>query len=437
MGVGYTFLGLVLFLTGVNVGFRPLATCSGSELVSSGLSRALIPLAMLMGWFIIDAEPAVHILNKQVEELTSGAISAKAMGLSLSVAVALANGLAMVRVLTGLPILYFLVPGYAVALGLSFFVPRTFTAIAFDSGGVASGPLTATFMLPLAMGACTALGGNRDDGCVRACGARCDDAAYYGAGHGRHLCPQVEAEDAGARDAKLWRKRDHRALGGRVMELYYVITISDRDRAEILSNIYQAAGTGMVLTKLGRGTATGEQLSSYGLDATEKAIVSTVGDSEQTRQIFKLSKRRLFIDVPGNGVMMAIPLKSVAGGRTLGYLTDSTQTGGKPAMDFSHELIMVIMNEGYSDTVMDAARSAGAGGGTVLHAKGTGRARAQKFFGVSLADEKDVVYIVAHADEKAAIMQAIADNAGPGTRAGAICFSLPISQVAGLRERDE
>ena len=160
LGVGYTFLGLVLFLTGVNVGFSPLGYVLGSELVSSGFSALLIPLAMLMGWFIIDAEPAVHILNKQVEELTSGAISAKAMGLSLSVAVALANGLAMVRVLTGLPILYFLVPGYAVALGLSFFVPRTFTAIAFDSGGVASGPLTATFMLPLAMGACTALDGN-------------------------------------------------------------------------------------------------------------------------------------------------------------------------------------------------------------------------------------------------------------------------------------
>ena len=160
MGVGYTFLGLVLFLTGVNVGFSPLGYVLGKELVTSGLSALLIPLAMLMGWFIIDAEPAVHILNKQVEELTSGAISAKAMGLSLSVAVALANGLAMVRVLTGLPILYFLLPGCAVALGLSFFVPRTFTAIAFDSGGVASGPLTATFMLPLAMGACTALGGN-------------------------------------------------------------------------------------------------------------------------------------------------------------------------------------------------------------------------------------------------------------------------------------
>lgn len=221
------------------------------------------------------------------------------------------------------------------------------------------------------------------------------------------------------------------------MELYYLITISDRDRAEMLSAIYHAAGTGMVLTKLGRGTATGEQLSSYGLDATEKAVVSTVADAEQTRQIFRAAKRKLFIDIPGNGVMMAIPLKSVAGGRTLGFLTDSTQTGGKPAMDFSHELIMAIMNEGYSDTVMDAARSAGAGGGTVLHAKGTGSTRGEKFFGVSLADEKDIVYIIAHADEKAAIMRAISEKAGPGTRAGAICFSLPISSVAGLREREE
>ena len=129
--------------------------------------------------------------------------------------------------------------------------------------------------------------------------------------------------------------------------------------------------------------------------------------------------------------MMAIPLKSVAGGRTLGYLTDSTQTGGKPAMDFSHELIMVIMNEGYSDTVMDAARSAGAGGGTVLHAKGTGRARAQKFFGVSLADEKDVAYIVAHADEKAAIMQAIADSCGPRHESGSNLLLAP--HLAGRR----
>ena len=115
---------------------------------------------MLMGWYIISAEPAVHILNKQVEELSAGAISQRAMGLCLSVAISLAYGIAMLRVIWGIPIMYFLAPGYLMALGLSFLVPRSFTAIAFDSGGVASGPLTATFMLPFAMGACQALGGD-------------------------------------------------------------------------------------------------------------------------------------------------------------------------------------------------------------------------------------------------------------------------------------
>ena len=135
--------------------------------------------------------------------------------------------------------------------------------------------------------------------------------------------------------------------------------------------------------------------------------------------------------------MLNVPLKSVAGGRTLAYLTNNPKTGGAPSMEFQHELIVVILNEGCADYVMDAAREAGAGGGTVLHAKGTGSTRGEKFFGVSLADEKDMVYIIAHADEKAAIMRAISEKAGPGTRAGAICFSLPISSVAGLREREE
>ena len=160
LGIVYTYVGLVLFLTGVNVGFSPLGEALGS-LIGAGNGRWLmLPLSMVMGWFIIQAEPAVHVLTKQVEELTAGAVSERAMELSLSVAVAAGNGLAMLRVLTGVPILYFLAPGYALALLLSFFVPPTFTGIAFDSGGVASGPLTATFMLLFAMGASKALGGN-------------------------------------------------------------------------------------------------------------------------------------------------------------------------------------------------------------------------------------------------------------------------------------
>ena len=125
----------------------------------------------------------------------------------------------------------------------------------------------------------------------------------------------------------------------------------------------------------------------------------------------------LKIMVPAN---LKGSLKSVAGGKTLSYLTDDLKAGGAPNMNFEHELITVILNEGYSDFVMDAARAAGAGGGPVLHAKGTGAARAEKFFGVSLADEKDMVYIIAYADEKAAILKSINEKAGPGTKAGAI-----------------
>ena len=109
---------------------------------------------------IVKAEPAVYVLNKQVEEITDGAISSKAMGMGLSLGVAVSLGLAMVRVLTGISILWFLIPGYAIALGISFFVPKIYTAIAFDSGGVASGPMTAAFLLPMAQGACSVLGGN-------------------------------------------------------------------------------------------------------------------------------------------------------------------------------------------------------------------------------------------------------------------------------------
>lgn len=160
IGLLMTLGGLMLFLTGVNVGFSALGQMLGQRLAEPQWRFLLIPLSMLMGWFIINAEPAVHVLNKQVEELSAGAISAKAMGFSLSIAIAAAMGLSMLRALTGISILWFVIPGYLFSLALAFLVPSTFTAIAFDSGGVASGPLTAAFMLPFAMGAVSTMGGN-------------------------------------------------------------------------------------------------------------------------------------------------------------------------------------------------------------------------------------------------------------------------------------
>lgn len=160
IGLIYTYVGLVLFLTGVNVGFLPVGSYIGTVIGGKSYAWVLIPIGMLVGYFIVSAEPAVHVLNEQVEELTGGAISKRAMMMSLSIGVAVSVGLSMIRVVTGISIWWLLIPGYLIALSLTFIVPPVFTAIAFDSGGVASGAMATTFLLPFAMGACSALGGN-------------------------------------------------------------------------------------------------------------------------------------------------------------------------------------------------------------------------------------------------------------------------------------
>jgi hypothetical protein len=162
IGVGffYTFIGLVVFLTGVNVGFIPVGHLLGSDLAASPFKWLLVPLSMVIGYFIVAAEPAVHVLTKQVEEISAGAIPQKIMNRGLSIGMAAALAVTMTRILTGISIMWVLIPGYAFALILTFFVPRMFTGIAFDSGGVCSGPMTSTFLLPLAMGACEGAGGD-------------------------------------------------------------------------------------------------------------------------------------------------------------------------------------------------------------------------------------------------------------------------------------
>lgn len=160
VGFIYTYLGLVMFLCGVNVGFAPVGSYLGHELGSLSFNWILIPIGMLIGYYIVKAEPAIQVLNHQVETVTNGAISVKMMNLCMSLGVAISVGLAMLRVLTGVSIQWIIIPGYVIALVLSRFVPQIFVGIAFDSGGVASGPMTSTFLLPLSIGVCEAVGGN-------------------------------------------------------------------------------------------------------------------------------------------------------------------------------------------------------------------------------------------------------------------------------------
>jgi hypothetical protein len=160
VGFVYALIGLVIFLTGVNVGFIPVGELLGSQLAASQFKWILIPLGIVIGYYIVAAEPSVHVLNKQVEEISSGAITVKMMNHGLAIGMAAALAITMTRLLLHIPIMFILIPGYALALGLTFFVPRIFTGIAFDSGGVCSGPMSTTFLLPFAIGACEGLKGN-------------------------------------------------------------------------------------------------------------------------------------------------------------------------------------------------------------------------------------------------------------------------------------
>ena len=160
VGFLYTYLGLVLFLCGVNIGFSPVGAFLGQELASSRLKWLLVPIGMLIGYYLVKAEPAIQILNRQVQDVTNGVISGKTMNCCLSIGVAISVGLSMFRILTGISIQWIVIIGYSIALILSRLVPKIFVGIAFDSGGVASGPMTTTFLLPLSIGACEALGGN-------------------------------------------------------------------------------------------------------------------------------------------------------------------------------------------------------------------------------------------------------------------------------------
>ena len=160
LGLFYTYIGLTVFMTGANFGFMPAGVYLGQVIGGLSVSWIIVPVGIVIGYLVVKAEPAVYVLMRQVEDLTDGAITGKSLQICMCVGVGISVGLSMMRVLMGISVLWFIIPGYVLALAMSFISPRIFTAIAFDSGGVASGPMTAAFLLPMTMGCCTAVGGD-------------------------------------------------------------------------------------------------------------------------------------------------------------------------------------------------------------------------------------------------------------------------------------
>ena len=205
---------------------------------------------------------------------------------------------------------------------------------------------------------------------------------------------------------------------------------------KILTDIHQNLRLPFTMVPHGRGTATDRMLDLLGIESRENRIVLTVADPQKTRELIEEQRRVLYLGMPGNGLVIALPIKSIGGGKTLAYLSGDASPNYTPEATYDHELSLAIANEGCTDMVMDAARAAGATGGTVIHGKGVGQENAKKFFNVSIAQEKEVVMIVAYRPQKAASMQSILKLAGPDSKAGAIVLSLPVSEIAGLRKQE-
>ena len=213
----------------------------------------------------------------------------------------------------------------------------------------------------------------------------------------------------------------------------YLISVVNPAAMEQVCEIAAALDLPQTVTMLGHGTAAQSMLDLLGIESTEKRVIMTVANPEKTRQFIKNMRQQLYIGIPGHGIVIAVPIKSVGGGKTLAYLNNGEQQTARytPELNSKYELIIIVANEGRTDQVMNAARAAGATGGTVLHGKGTG-SQNKKFYNVSIAAEKEVILMVAPSDRKAAIMQSVLHHAGPDSEAGAILFSLPVSEVAGF-----
>ena len=200
----------------------------------------------------------------------------------------------------------------------------------------------------------------------------------------------------------------------------YIMTVINPDALKKLSDICAQLEIPLSVALHGRGTAIESMRDLLGIDSTEKWIVFSVAGEEKTKEYMNRLRRTLYIGVPGHGIAWAVPIKSVGGGKILAYLNDGRQDARyTPEFNFSYELIVAIANEGRTDAVMNAARAAGAMGGTVLHGKGTTSPESEKFLGVSIAKEKEVILIVARKEQKADIMRSIMTRAGADTDAGA------------------
>ena len=223
-------------------------------------------------------------------------------------------------------------------------------------------------------------------------------------------------------------------------ELYLMMTVTSREKMQDFIRLYRDKGLEIHTLSLGHGTAQRRYMRLLALNETEKMVCLTVVTGRKWLEVKKAMSVRLRIEAPGVGIAYSVPLAAIGGKRELMFLTNGQgfEKGEEQTLKGTEqELLVVIGKQGYSEQIMDAARKAGARGGTVIHARGTGQEKAEQFMGISLASEKDLILIVTPTEEKAEMIRQIMHDAGPGTAAEAIVFSLPVTDTAGMTLRPQ
>ena len=223
-------------------------------------------------------------------------------------------------------------------------------------------------------------------------------------------------------------------------ELYLMITVADRKQLPTFLEFYEKHQVNVGVLALGRGLASSEVLDYLGLEDAVKAVAVSVVTDRVWAALKKGLEQELRIDIPGSGIVFTVPMGSIGGKRQLLFLTagQNYEKGEESVLKGTdHELVIIITNQGYTELVMDAARDAGAAGGTMLHARGVGMKYAEKFLGVSLVAEKELILMVVKTEKKNEIMKAVMDEAGLESRARSVVFSLPVTSTAGLRLLEE
>lgn len=223
-------------------------------------------------------------------------------------------------------------------------------------------------------------------------------------------------------------------------QLHMMVTITSRNLTKRFTDFYKGLGLEVSFLSLGTGTASSEILDYFGLDGSDKTLIFHVVTDIKWKEVKRELRMKMNIDIPGIGIAFLVPLSSIGGTKALNYLScgqDFVKGEESVLKDTKYELLVVIANQGYSDLIMDAARKVHAAGGTVIHARGTGSHLAEKFMGVTIVPEKEMLFIVVRRDQKNDVMRSIMDEAGTGTKAGAIVFSLPVTDTAGMRMMEE